>query len=84
MGMGFDIPWVGVRYTMSRGFDIPCVGNSIFHMDRDQNAIGRRFDIPWVRGSIYNGYGVRNTICRGFDIQWEGCQNTIGSEFDIR
>ena len=31
MGRWFDMPWVGVKYTMGRGFNIPLVGGSIYH-----------------------------------------------------
>ena len=36
MGRGFDIPWVGVRYTMGRG--------------GSQYSMGNGVDIPWVGG----------------------------------
>ena len=32
MGRGFDIPCVGVQYTMGNGFDMPSIGGSIYHM----------------------------------------------------
>ena len=47
MGSGVDIPWVGGRYTMSRGrYTMGMVG-SICH--------GYGVKIPWVGGSIYHG-----------------------------
>ena len=71
MGRGVKIPFVGLRYTMDRGFDIPCVGgvriprvgNPICHgkefiyipWERGQNTMGTGFDIPWVGGSTYHG-----------------------------
>ena len=49
MDRWFDIPWIGIQYTMGRGFNItweevkiPWVGGSKYH--------GRGFDIPWVGG----------------------------------
>ena len=41
------IPWVGGRYTMSRG--------SIYHRYGVQKAMGRWVDIPWVGRSKYHG-----------------------------
>ena len=59
MGRGVKIPLVGLRYTMDRGFDIPCVGGG-------QNTKGRESDMPWEGVYIYtmgtrskhHGYGV--------------------------
>jgi len=31
MARGFNIPWVGVQYTMGRGVKIPWVGGSKYH-----------------------------------------------------
>jgi hypothetical protein len=42
---GFDMPWVGLRYTMGRGFHISWIGDSIYHGYWGQNIMGRDFDI---------------------------------------
>ena len=38
MGGGFNIPWIGVRYAMGRGGNIPLIGG---------------VKIPWKISSIY-------------------------------
>ena len=48
MSRWFDIPSIGVRYTMIRGIQYT-MGR------RGQNIIGRGFNIPWVGGSKYHG-----------------------------
>ena len=45
---------------MGRGFEIPCVGGSIYHGYVVQYTMGRGFDIPWEGG--------QSTMGRGFDI----------------
>jgi hypothetical protein len=47
MGMGFDIPWVGGQKSISRGFDISCIGGLIYHGYGIQNIMGGVFEIPW-------------------------------------
>jgi hypothetical protein len=39
IGMGFEISWVGGRYTMDSG----------------PNNMGMGFAIPWIGASIYHG-----------------------------
>jgi hypothetical protein len=46
MGMGFDIPWVGGQKSISRGFDISCIGGLIYHGYGIQNIMGGVFEIP--------------------------------------
>ena len=61
MGRGFNIPLIGVRYTMGRG----------------KNTTGRRVKIPWigdkiplVEGSIYHGLGFGYSMYRVVKIPW--------------
>ena len=66
MGRRFDIPWEGVQYNVgnTNGFDIPWVGDSIYHMQGFLNTMGRGFDMPWIGSSTYNRQGVRYTMGR--------------------
>jgi hypothetical protein len=52
---GFNIPWVEIKYTMGRGFNIPLVRGFNIPWVGVQYNMGRVFDIPWVGGSIYHG-----------------------------
>jgi hypothetical protein len=49
MGWGVKIPWVGVRYTTDKRFDIPWVGVKIPWVGI-YNTTNRVFDIIWVDG----------------------------------
>ena len=62
MCTGFDIPWVGVQYTMGNRVKIPWVGY--------QNLMDR-VKMPRIVGSIYHGYGDPYIVVRGG-------QNTMG------
>ena len=55
MDRGVDLPWIGGQYTMVResiyhgkGFDIPWVGDLIYHGYGCQSAIRREVDMPSV------------------------------------
>ena len=47
MGMGFGIPWVGGQKSISRRFDISCIGGLIYHGHGIHNIMGGGFEIPW-------------------------------------
>ena len=51
MARGVNIPWVGVRYTIRKGVDIPCVGIDIPWIG-DRHTMVRGVDIPWVGVNI--------------------------------
>ena len=70
MGRGFHIqwegceiiPWIGVRYSMDRGFKI--IWERVrYTMGKGSIYHGQgRLEIPYVEGSIYNGYVVQNAM----------------------
>jgi hypothetical protein len=43
---GFNIPWVEIKYTMGRGFNIPLVRGFNIPWVGVQYNMGRVFDIP--------------------------------------
>jgi hypothetical protein len=67
MGRGSKYHGKGVRYTIARGFDIPWLGWSKYH----------------VYGSIYHGEGVRYTIGTGVNILWVRVRHAMNRELYI-